>query len=71
LMPPAALMSAAACSAPFWSWAPKAAFGPVIGPATPIRISAHALPLNARTAVMATADKRDFFIDTLPLNGRA
>ena len=30
-----------------------------------------ALPLNARTAVTATADKRDFFIDTLPLNGRA
>ena len=35
-MPPAALMSATACSAPFFSCAPKAAFGPVIGPATPI-----------------------------------
>src|SRR6186713_3079368 len=67
LIPPAALMSAAACSAPFCSCAPKAAFGPVIGPATPIRISAHALPPNAIRAVRATADNSDFFIETLPL----
>ena len=42
LMPPLALMSAAACSAPFLSWAPNAALGPVSGPATPILICADA-----------------------------
>ena len=49
-------------SAPFCSCAPKAAFGPVIGPATPIRRSAQALPLNASIAARATADNSDFFI---------
>ena len=39
-MPPAALISSMACSAPFLSCAPKAAFGPVIGPATPNLICA-------------------------------
>src|SRR5262249_48018928 len=34
-MPPAALMSVAACSTPFFICAPVAAFGPVIGPPTP------------------------------------
>src|SRR5919197_4707972 len=67
LMPPAALMSAAACSAPFCSCAPKAALGPVIGPATPIRMSAQALPLSARSAVSVAADSNDFLIETLPL----
>ena len=38
LMPPLALISSTACSAPFLSCAPNAAFGPVIGPATPILI---------------------------------
>src|SRR6218665_3098886 len=66
LMPPAALMSAAACSAPFWSCAPKAAFGPVSGPATPTITSAHAAPPNATIALKATADKSDFFILLLP-----
>jgi hypothetical protein len=35
----------------------------VIGPATPMMMSAHALPLNATSAVSATADKSDFFIE--------
>src|SRR6185312_13619066 len=47
-----------------------AAFGPVIGPPTPSRMSAQALPLNAISAVSATADNSDFFIETLPLDGR-
>src|SRR5262247_4524132 len=42
LMPPLALRSAAACSEPFFNCAPKAAFGPVRGPATPILISPRA-----------------------------
>src|SRR5690606_17781084 len=62
LTPPAALMSLTAISAPFWSCAPKAAFGPVIGPPTPTRRSAQALPLNASNDVSATADKNDFLI---------
>jgi hypothetical protein len=40
MMPPALLMSSTAWLAPFLSWAPKAAFGPVIGPATAILICA-------------------------------
>ncbi len=40
LMPPAALMSATACSTPFFSCRPKAALPPVIGPATPSLICA-------------------------------
>src|SRR5690606_7837510 len=67
LRPPAALISAAACSAPFWICAPKAAFGPVSGAPTPIRISADALPPKATTAVSATAERRDFFIMLLPV----
>src|SRR5690606_37656749 len=67
LMPPAALISATACSVPFWIWAPNAALGPVIGAPTPTRISAHAPPLNASRAVSATADKSDFFIDNAPI----
>ena len=54
-------------SAPFCNCAPNAAFGPVIGPATPIRMSAHALPLNATSAVRATADKSDFLHVNAPI----
>src|SRR5689334_16299662 len=42
-MPPAALMSAAACSTPFFICAPVAAFGPVIGPPTPNLTCARSL----------------------------
>src|SRR5712691_2795943 len=47
-MPPAALMSATACSVPFLSCAPKAALPPVIGPATPSLIWAEAGFAKAR-----------------------
>src|SRR6266851_8415864 len=40
--PPLALMSATACSAPAFSWAPKLALEPVIGPAVAILICACA-----------------------------
>ena len=43
-MPPALLMSSAACLTPWVSCAPKAALGPVIGAPTPILISACAAP---------------------------
>src|ERR1700686_729828 len=46
-MPPAALMSAAACSTPFFICAPVAALGPVIGPATPNLTWALAVPASA------------------------
>ncbi len=67
LMPPLALMSAAACSAPFFSWAPNAALGPVSGPATPTLICAEA-PLAPTTtaAAMASAGQNTFFIRGLP-----
>ncbi|MNI78699.1 hypothetical protein D3C73_1350950 [compost metagenome] len=40
LTPPAALMASAAACAPFMYCSPNAALGPVIGPATPILMSA-------------------------------
>ncbi len=49
-MPPAALRSAAACSAPFFNCAPNAALGPVKGPATPILICGIALPAGLALA---------------------
>src|SRR3984957_1124331 len=45
-MPPALLMSSAACLTPWVSCAPKAALAPVIGAATPILMSACAVPAN-------------------------
>ena len=56
MMPPAALMSATACSAPCFNCAPKAALPPVIGPATPIFTWADA-PF-APPAVTAAANAR-------------
>ena len=46
-MPPPALMSSIACSAPFLIWAPKAALPPVIGAPTPNLTSALAPALDA------------------------
>src|SRR5215471_10686499 len=66
-MPPLALMSAAACSAPFLSWAPKAALGPVSGPATPTLICADAPPAQATLVTMASAGQNTFFIRGLPI----
>ena len=60
LMPPAALMSAAACSAPFFSCAPNAALGPVNGPATPILICAMAPLALARLAATASTGQNAF-----------
>ena len=70
-MPPALLMSSTACCVPLTSCAPKAAFGPVIGPATPILISALAAPENARAAASATPDNQYFFIRYTPMMFRA
>ena len=58
MMPPAALMSSTACSAPFFSCAPKAAFGPVIGPATPILICAWAAPAKATASAERQAERQ-------------
>jgi hypothetical protein len=49
-MPPAALMSSTACSAPSFICSPKAAYWPVIGPAVAITISACAAPANRPSA---------------------
>src|ERR1700704_1306217 len=67
-MPPLALRSAAACSAPFLSWAPNAALGPVSGPATPTLICADAPPAQAMLAAMASAGQNTFFIRGLPIS---
>src|SRR5580698_2529660 len=67
-MPPALLMSSTACVVPCTSWAPKAAFGPVTGPATPILIWALAAPENARAATSATPDNQCLVIQLLPLS---
>src|SRR5690349_16798724 len=69
-MPPFALISAAACSAPFFSWAPNAALGPVSGPATPTLIWADALLAYAMPAAMARAGQNTFFIRGLPFQGK-
>src|SRR6516165_6217350 len=66
-MPPALLMSSTACCVPLVSCAPNAAFGPVIGPATPILIWALAAPENARAAASATPDNQCLVIHLLLL----
>src|SRR6185436_16695329 len=66
MMPPAALMSATAWSVPFLSWAPKAAFGPVSGPATPILICACADPAKAIAAPRARPSVVILFIHISP-----
>jgi hypothetical protein len=50
---------------PFFNCAPKAAFGPVIGPATPTLICALAAPANARPKPSATADNSILFMRSL------
>src|SRR5271165_5119045 len=65
-MPPALLMSSTACCVPLVSWAPKAAFGPVIGPATPNLIWALATPDAARAAANTAPDNQYFFMQLLP-----
>src|SRR5579863_1882473 len=69
-MPPALLMSSTACCVPLTSCAPKAAFGPVIGPATPILIWALAAPENARAARSATPDNQCLVIHPTPISLR-
>src|SRR5271165_6728889 len=69
-MPPALLMSSTACCVPLVSWAPKAALGPVIGPATPILICALAAPENASAAASATPDNQYFVIQRSPIEFR-
>ena len=54
-MPPAALMSATACSTPCFSCAPNAALPPVMGPTTPSLMSAAAPFAAARLAATAKA----------------
>src|ERR1043165_6842903 len=66
MMPPAALMSSTACSVPFLSCAPKAAFGPVIGPAMPTLICACAEPANAIAAPSASPSVVILFIRISP-----
>src|SRR5215467_15672549 len=53
-IPPAALMSAAAWSTPFFICAPVAALGPVIGPPTPNLTWAPAVPAVATAMPNAT-----------------
>src|SRR6476469_2306757 len=61
-MPPLALRSATACSAPFLSWAPNAAFGPVIGPSTPSLTWAAAVPAVANAKAKANPSVWILFI---------
>src|SRR5262249_47406938 len=61
-MPPAALMSATACSTPFLSCAPKAALPPVIGPATPSLTCAEAPSAKARPRPRARPSVSQCFI---------
>ncbi len=67
MTPPAALMSSTACSAPFLSWAPKAAFGPVIGPATPILICALRRARESNTETERDAGQQHFLHLVTPL----
>src|SRR5947207_4297821 len=67
-MPPVALMSAAAWSAPFFICAPVAALGPVIGPPTPNLIWAVAVPAVTIAMLKATASVVTFFISRSPSN---
>src|SRR5665213_192741 len=64
--PPLALMSSTACWAPFCNCSPKAAFGPVSGPATPIRMSALATPANARPSDRAMPAVKTLFMRYSP-----
>src|SRR5690242_20139754 len=61
-MPPAALMSAAACSTPFFICAPVAAFGLVIGPPTPNFTWAAADCASANAKPSATPSVAILFI---------
>src|ERR1700745_3058816 len=61
-MPPEALMSAAACSTPFFICAPVAAFGPVIGPPTPNFTCALAVDASANAKPSATPSVAILFI---------
>src|SRR5215213_7251773 len=58
-------MSSTACSTPFFSCAPNAAFGPVTGPATPILIWACAAPETARPRPSAMPASSFVFIQGL------
>src|SRR5690606_1244735 len=67
LMPPAALMSATACSAPALICSPNEAYWPVIGPAVAITMSASAAPERLMPTTAATLDRRNVFMELLPL----
>src|ERR671936_2729814 len=72
-MPPAALMSATACSTPFLIWRPKTASDPVVGLATPSLslggpLSPH--PARASTAAQTKAANDARFIASLALKRR-
>src|SRR5215510_1525926 len=71
-MPPASLMSAIACSAPCFSWAPNAASEPVIGPPMPNLIvsSFWPQPASARPRLQANASVVSVFIGLSPEAGR-
>src|SRR5690349_10989653 len=65
-MPPAALMSAAAWSTPFFICAPVAALGPVIGPPTPNLTWAPAVPATVIAMLSAKPSVPSFFICCSP-----
>src|ERR1700684_1069082 len=67
-MPPAALMSAAACSTPFFLCAPVAALGPVIGPPTPNLTCAVAEFANTNARLSETPSVVIVFIVSSPYN---
>ena len=68
-MPPAALMSSTACSTPFLSCAPKAALGPVIGPATPSLICGVSGAGEGEAGSQHDAGQPDFLHVSSPLHG--
>ena len=68
-MPPAALMSATACSTPFLSCAPKAALPPVIGPATPSLIWAEARVRESKAKAEGKAERKPLSHGCFPLDG--
>src|SRR5262245_6022940 len=65
-MPPAALMSAAAWSTPFFIGAPVAALGPVMGPPTPNLVWAEAAWAAAIATLRARPNVVIFFISHSP-----
>src|SRR4029453_265159 len=65
-MPPAALMSAAAWSTPFFICAPVAALGPVMGPPTPNLVWAEAVWAAAIATLRARPNVVIFFISHSP-----